>query len=157
MEDVVKIASYISQRYEYQFGVRIDEMKLHILLYFIQRESLVQTGKPLFGSTFYAKSFGPFLPQVHAAYTADVLHGEIPSSSKEEYSSILDNVFKSLALKRPRSLSNLVHGEQSWRCAFAHGEDMPISISDIEKDANRFRTRCFLLDNLNKFRKPAYA
>lgn len=26
MEDVVKIASYISQRYEHQYGTRIDEI-----------------------------------------------------------------------------------------------------------------------------------
>ena len=41
MIDVIKIASYISQRYEYQYGSRIDEMKLQILLYFMQRECIV--------------------------------------------------------------------------------------------------------------------
>ncbi len=46
MEDVVKIASYISQRYEHQYGTRIDEMKLHKLLYLAQRECLVQLGEP---------------------------------------------------------------------------------------------------------------
>ena len=44
MEDVVKIASYICQRYEYQFGSRIEEMKLHKLLYFSQRESFTGQG-----------------------------------------------------------------------------------------------------------------
>lgn len=40
MEDVVKVASYICQRYQREFGKRIDEMKLHKLLYFTQRESI---------------------------------------------------------------------------------------------------------------------
>ncbi len=74
MVDVIKIASYISQRYEYQYGARIDEMKLQILLYFMQRESIVRTESPLFESIFYAHSFGPYLPEVHAAYVSDSLH-----------------------------------------------------------------------------------
>lgn len=37
MEDVVKIASYICQRYEHQYGTRIDEMKRNHLLLHIAR------------------------------------------------------------------------------------------------------------------------
>lgn len=42
MLDVVKVASYISRRYEREYGSQIDEMKLHKLLYFAQRESIIQ-------------------------------------------------------------------------------------------------------------------
>ncbi len=58
MIDVHTIASFISQRYSCQYGSRIDEMKLHILLYFMQRECIVQTGNPVFEATFYAHTFG---------------------------------------------------------------------------------------------------
>ena len=54
MEDVVKIASYICLRYRRRFGRKIDEMKLHKLLYFTQRESIIRTGEPLFGDCFEA-------------------------------------------------------------------------------------------------------
>ena len=68
MIDVIKIASYISQRYEYQYGSRIDEMKLQILLYFIQRECIVRTGSSLFEATFYVHPFGhifrKFMPHI---------------------------------------------------------------------------------------------
>jgi hypothetical protein len=40
MISVVKIAAYICQRYHKEFGGQIDEMKLHKLLYFMQRECL---------------------------------------------------------------------------------------------------------------------
>ena len=36
-------------RYQKEFGERISEMKLHKLLYFTQRESLIQLGEPMFG------------------------------------------------------------------------------------------------------------
>lgn len=64
MEDVVKIASYICQRYEHQYGTRIDEMKLHKLLYFTQRECLVQLGEPMFGAKFKAWSISPLQRKV---------------------------------------------------------------------------------------------
>ena len=47
MVDVHTIASYISQRYEYQYGSRIAEMKLQILLYFMQRECIGNYSAPL--------------------------------------------------------------------------------------------------------------
>ena len=40
MEDLMNVASYIYNRYESENGIKIDEMKLHKLMYFSQRESL---------------------------------------------------------------------------------------------------------------------
>lgn len=42
MMGILQVASYIYKRYMDDFGVRIDEMKLHKLLYFTQRECLIQ-------------------------------------------------------------------------------------------------------------------
>ena len=47
MEELRQIASYICMRYQKEFGRGIDEMKLHKLLYFVQRESIVQLGAPI--------------------------------------------------------------------------------------------------------------
>lgn len=38
MMGILQVASYIYKRYMDDFGARIDEMKLHKLLYFTQRE-----------------------------------------------------------------------------------------------------------------------
>ena len=54
MADIVKIASYISMRYQQQYGKEIDELKLHKLRYFAQRESIIQTREPLFKDCFEA-------------------------------------------------------------------------------------------------------
>ena len=155
MIDVIKIASYISQRYEYQYGSRIDEMKLQILLYFIQRECIVRTGSSLFEATFYAHPFGPYIPEVHAAYISNSLHDVLQSSIIEEYKLIFDSVFEQLSAKKIRSLSNLIHGEGSWKRAMMQGEGTPMDIQDIKEDATRFRVRRFLLSNLEQFRKQS--
>ena len=68
MVDVVSIASYISERYLKEYGERIDEMKLHKLLYLTQRECLIQTGEPMFEATFHAWKYGPVLPEVYDNY-----------------------------------------------------------------------------------------
>ena len=157
MVDVHTIASYISQRYEYQYGSRIAEMKLQILLYFMQRECIVQTGSPLFEAIFYAHTLGPYIPEVHAAYISNSLHVVLPSSIIEEYKTIFDSVFELLSAKKTRSLSNLIHGEDSWKRAMMQGEGTSMDIQDIKEDAARFRVRRFLLTNLEQFHKPVYA
>ena len=83
MEDVVKIASYICLRYRRRFGRKIDEMKLHKLLYFTQRESIIRTGEPLFGDCFEAWKYGPVLVAIRQRYKNNTLHEELPARCKE--------------------------------------------------------------------------
>lgn len=54
MLDVIKVASCIFERYKAQEKTIIDEMKLHKLLYFAQRECFIQKGEPLFPDRFEA-------------------------------------------------------------------------------------------------------
>ena len=60
MEDVLNIAAHIAQRYYSEYNQQIDEMKLHSLMYFAQRESLIQTGEPLFNAAFMAVNMVQF-------------------------------------------------------------------------------------------------
>ncbi len=157
MEDVLKIASYISQRYEYHFGVRIEEIKLHILLYFAQRECMVQTGHPLFAENFSASDGAVSVPAVHAAYVADALHTKLSDEVLQEYIPIFDHIFKSYAAKDMIGLTTLIQSEYSWKRA--NEEDTPVKlvhIGDISKDAERIRNRRFLLKHLQDFRNPIY-
>ena len=48
MERAINVARYICDEYRKMSGEAIDEMKLHKLLYFSQRESFAITGEPLF-------------------------------------------------------------------------------------------------------------
>lgn len=99
MEDVVKIASYICLRYQRRFGRKIDEMKLHKLLYFTQRESIIRTGEPLFGDCFEAWKYGPVLVAIRQRYKNNTLHEELPAPVEERYKEVFDTVFKTYACK----------------------------------------------------------
>lgn len=158
MVNVIKIASYISQRYEYQSGSRIEEMKLHILLYFVQRECMVQTALPLFADAFYATNDTLYIPSVHIAYQSDALHDKLSDDILCKYRSIFDHVLKSYAAKDMIGLTTLIQSEYSWK--HAHEEETSIKLvhtEEISKDAERIRNRRFLLKHLQDFRKPVYA
>lgn len=158
MVDVIKVASYISQRYEYQFGSRIEEIKLQVLLYFIQRECIVQAGMPLFEDVFTVVDGILFIPSVHIAYMSDALHTKLPEDTLEKYLSVFDHVFKSYAAKDMIGLTTLIQSEYSWRKAQKEiTSTKVVQNGDISKDAERIRNRRFLLKHLQDFRKPVYA
>ena len=68
MEKVTTIASYIYQRYQQDYGKRMDEMKLHKLLYFVQREAIIQTDEPMFKEQFEAWKYGPVMVEIRRMY-----------------------------------------------------------------------------------------
>lgn len=157
MEDVVKIASYICQRYERQFGCRIDEMKLHKLLYFTQRESFIQLRKPMFEACFEAWKYGPVMVSIRQHYKDDSLNYFISQKQFAEYKPVFDMVFKTYAPQKSWSLSTLTHGEYSWKQARSGYDEqdvceVEIKTEDIQIDADRVRERRCVLRQLNLYR-----
>lgn len=154
MEDVKIIAAYICQRYQAQFGRCIDEMKLHKLLYFCQRESIIQTGEPLFMAKFEAWKYGPVLVEIRQLYQEGIIQHLTVPESIQKYESIFDKVFDSYAAKESWSLSSITHGEISWRKArkgYAVDEQchVALDVDDIRMDADRIKLRRLLLKGLS--------
>ena len=150
MEDVVKVASYIVSRYQKEYGSSMDEMKLHKLLYFTQRESIIQTGSPLFETAFEAWKYGPVLVEIRRYYKNNLLNVELPAEKIEQYQPVFDKVFQQYASKDSWSLSTITHGEYSWQNArkgvsAKENSSNKIQIEDIRKDAERIRLRRFIL------------
>ena len=136
MLDVVKVASYISRRYEREYGSQIDEMKLHKLLYFAQRESIIQLDQPLFADSFQAWKYGPVLVQIRSLYKQGKLTERLTSEEIATYQTVFDKVFEQYAPKDAWSLSSITHGEISWqkaRVGIPAGEnsDTLIALDDI--------------------------
>lgn len=150
MVDVVCIASYISERYRKEYGERIDEMKLHKLLYFTQRECIIQTGEPMFSEPFSAWKYGPVVVSIRQLYKNDMLHDMPSDEIVDKYKSVFDKVFEQYAPKSSLSLSSLSHSECSWQRARGTAGrddrcDNYLDIHDIEEDAERIKIRRLLL------------
>ena len=117
---------------------------MHKLLYFAQREAILQNGCPLFSEEFSAWKYGPVLPCIRESYRDN----DFPKASSlgQQETAILNIVFNNYAYKSSWSLSRLTHGEFSWQNARKgipedENSSSMISISDIKVDANRIKER----------------
>lgn len=148
MLSVLKIASFFSTKFLNTFGTKIDEMKLHKLLYLTQRECLIQYNSPIFGEVFEAWKYGPVVPEVRHYYKDDLLIVKISQDELAPYLGVINQVFESYASQNSWSLSSITHGEYAWQNAYnnsgAKGGAI-ISTDDMRKDASRVRLRRFLL------------
>lgn len=152
MERVIAVASYIFSRYQEAFSSRIDEMKLHKLLYFAQRESLIQNEEPLFEDLFQAWKYGPVMVCVRDKYAFNLLNEEMSKESVERNKDVFDYIFEHYAKKDSWSLSLLTHGEFSWKNArhnIKTGDSCSneMSLDDIKKDAERIKQRRIKIKN----------
>jgi gp27 len=153
MEKLMNVASYVFNRYQDTTGEKIDEMKLHKLLYFAQRESIIQENEPLFAEVFYGWKFGPVLKEIRNAYRNNSFLNNVDEKIVSRIKKIMDKVFEEYASKDSWSLSRLTHGEISWKNSrknIPDGEngDNPMKLEDIVKDAERIKQRRIGLANL---------
>lgn len=146
MVNVFDAASYIFNRYNDDFGEKIDEMKLHKLLYFAQRESIIRNDQLLFEATFSGWKFGPVLKEIRRAYRENSFAKKIQMEAVKEMKPVMDRIFTDYAGKDSWSLSRLTHGELSWKNSRIGipeevNGDNPMKNEDIWEDARRIKTR----------------
>lgn len=136
----VDVANYIYVKYLREHHAKIDEMKMHKLLYFTQRESLIQTDTFMFDEVFYGWKYGPVLKEVRNLYKCNAFAENFDKVIASEQKKIIDAVYKQYSNKNSWSLSNLTHNEYSWKQSrkglseYDNG-DVAIDSNDIRKDA----------------------
>lgn len=158
MTNALTVARYIGHRYRLEKQADIDEMKMHKLLYLVQRESLVRNDEPLFPDEIYAYQFGPVVKSIRIAFRAGsiatVRSDAIPDAAKR----VVDDVFDTYSEKSSWSLSRLTHAEFSWRHARqasnTGGGERLMPVGDIRQDAMRIRTRRMLRQSMRGGCRP---
>lgn len=144
MERILDVAQYIFDEYKVQSGEVIDEMKLHKLLYFAQRENLAITNTKLFEENFEAWKYGPVSREIRMHYTPDGIYYKNQKEISAESAYIVKNVILQYGALASWKLSQLSHEEFSWKNArkgIAEGEngDGEMAIDDIRQDAKKVR------------------
>ena len=143
MDKITNVADYIIKRYYELTGEHLDEMKLHKLLYFTQRESFAVLGKPAFEGDFEGWKYGPVSREIRNNFiNGEIVVPTMPVSESVQY--IASNVIMEYGSLASWKLSELSHRELSWnnsRKGLAQGENgnRIIALSDIEEDAKKFR------------------
>lgn len=95
MIDVRIAAKYLIHLYEEESGRTMDEMKLHKLLYFTQRESFILLGKPMFPEQFEAWKYGPVMRCLRKAHWESKIQSVLSKDS--EYIPVLEDTLRRYA------------------------------------------------------------
>lgn len=133
MEKTLHVAKMLYNLYYRQKGICMDEMKMHKLMYFAQRESLMNTNEPLFNGVFYGWKYGPVLKEVRDQYFGDMVPFTYVSGTVcKETVDLLQNVLERYGSLSSWKLSCLSHEEFSWkksRAGLESGDDGNVQLS----------------------------
>lgn len=137
MEKTMCVAKALYDMYYEQKGVHMDEMKMHKLMYFSQRESLMYNNAPLFDGTFYGWKYGPVLREVRSAYMSGALLSKKFEKVSEDTVELLKSVLERYGSLSSWKLSSLSHEEFSWRKARQGLEAADDGNTELSLDAMR--------------------
>lgn len=143
MEKIINVAQYIFTEYKRVTGEVIDEMKLHKLLYFAQRESLAITNEPLFHDEFEGWKYSPVCKEIRNSITQDgIIDFDDDISDESKY--IVNNIIQEYGALASWKLSELSHKETSWinsRIGLDENENgnRKLKLDDIREDAKKIR------------------
>lgn len=117
MAQTLAVAKYLNELHVKKHGSVMDQMKMHKMMYFSQRESLMISGNPLFNDDFEAWKYGPVLVNVRNEYlTGHMFDGEYEKLNDTE-KKLVESVYRRYDEYDAWQLSTLSHAEYSWRQA----------------------------------------
>lgn len=142
MENTLCVAKALYEMYYEQNGICMDEMKMHKLMYFSQRESLMYNNEPLFDGIFYGWKYGPVLKEVRSAYKNNTLASESSETLSDATLKLLKSVMERYGSLSSWKLSSLSHEEFSWKKArkgleAADDGNVELSLDAMKVDATR--------------------
>lgn len=142
MEKSLAVAKALYRMYECKFDTKMDEMKMHKLMYFTQREAFIQKNCQLFDENFYGWRYGPVLHSVRHEYMKEMPFEDVSEDVSEGTQELLDSVLERYGKISSWNLSMLSHEEVSWRLArtgldASENGERALSINAIQLDAAR--------------------
>lgn len=114
VERTLGVAQYFNELYSKNHdGKQIDEMRLHKLMYFAQKESLKEERGPLFRGTIEGWRLGPVVLPVHGAMKRNSLM-TVPYEISDDAKELIESVYERYKDLSSWKLNDLTHEEISW-------------------------------------------
>lgn len=117
MSSTLAVAKYLNELNLHRHGCSMDEMKMHKMMYFSQRESLMINNSPLFEDSFEAWKFGPVLRCVRNEYKRGQMFEAVSETLDAKEKELVSSVFERYDSFDAWDLSSLSHEEFSWKQA----------------------------------------
>lgn len=141
--DALTVAKELYNQYSLEYHSSMDEMKMHKLMYFTQRESLMYNHMPLFDEPFCGWRYGPVLKSVRNEYKDnDVPFSKVMGQASGRVKKLVSSVLKRYGGMSSWKLSELSHGELSWKrsrrglASYENG-NVELELSAMKVDAAR--------------------
>ncbi len=111
MNSILYVAGIIKEKFRRMYGHKIEEIRLHKLLYFAQKESYIVYERPLFEEDMEGWIYGPVSTAVRAHFDVIPEVASIDAATNE----IVDNVLVRYGGYSISSLIEATHKENAWR------------------------------------------
>ena len=142
MEKTLAVAKEFYNEYLKRFGKKMDEMKMHKLMYFVQRESLMYNKDVLFQEDFLGWKYGPVLKSVRSEYMTSKPFENVEGTVCQTTKSLVETVMNRYSELSSWRLSSLSHNEFSWKCSrkgldSSDNGNVKLQVSAMKVDAAR--------------------
>lgn len=146
MNNALAVAKYLNELNLEKHGCNLNEMRMHKIMYFLQRESLMLYNNPLFEDSFEAWSFGPVLKCVKDEYKRKHMFKTTNKTLDSKEKELVSSVFERYDSFNTWDLGSLSHEELSWQQArerLAPNENgtKKLSLQAMKVDAKREKLR----------------
>lgn len=117
MQDSKSVGKTLYDMHLSRYGQCVDEMKMHKLMYYAQKESLISTDNLLFDEKFYGWRYGPVLMSVRNEYKKTTPYFNVEPTNDDYTKNILQKTLDEYGYRDGWSLSRISHDEISWKHA----------------------------------------
>ncbi len=142
MANTLAVAKYLNKLNSERHGCYMQQMRMHKLMYFSQRESLMVNNTLLFDSDFEAWKYGPVLTDVRKEYLSGHMFKADYGMLTDDEQQLVLSVFNRYEPVSTWDLSSLSHEEYSWKQAREglspnDQSQKKLSVSAMRVDAKR--------------------
>lgn len=132
MRDILDYAGYIVKKYEKVYHQPIDEMKLHKLLFYLQKYSLALYHQPAYQEELVAWVHGPVSLTVRENFNSLKYHRETLNKLERN---LTDFIIEKYGVLSSWTLREMSHQEKSWQDARKGLQDKEIGTNLITMDS----------------------
>lgn len=145
MEKTLSVAKALYNEYYIKMEQKMDELKMHKLMYFLQRESLIVNKAILFDEAFLGWKYGPVLQSIRNEYRKDIPFFNVDEDVSPNTKALIKEIIDRYGALSSWKLSSLSHNEFSWKYArqgLAANENghIKLKVDAIKVDAIRAKT-----------------
>lgn len=142
MEKTLCVAKLFNDLFRAENGTNMDQMRMHKMMYLVQRESLMYYNEPLFASEFQGWKFGPVLVEVRSEYMTGNMFRSVVAVLSQKAKELVKSVYERYKNMSSWKLSSLSHGELSWKSAreglsASENGTVVLKLADMRVDAAR--------------------